>query len=1178
MTILSGDIKLFESDTMDDVATGGGAITSSVIVDGASNNIFDDISSLSRKHGAANILKVFAGIATQTQDKYFDAHIIIAKLPGDKKLGITLFNTKDWFDRRAAAQSRIENYLAQGGVYNGTLWATQFQGSRAIIIYQSLTAPVPGISDVLVLVSPTDEQFVRISRLNDEIQEFTDGNGVYKKRILTLEITEPLNHDFIGVEISKYDNINSDSRIYNTVVANAAKYYSASALANAAKVGDYSIKAESIFSQIVPSTQSEVSLVDQTAGGASVPIIESSQKDVVFTDSTNYSPNSSFHIGGSLVPGSLSIIVSGDTLTDSGGQIKNSTGTVVATVSYADGITLFTASSPNYSGNKTITFRPAAAPQRLADTISLPVTAANRGYVWNININPAPLPGSIKVAFRALNKWYELLDNGSGGLVGADPSIGSGNALYATGSISVTTGVLPDADSEIIFSWSTKSAYINRSNISPPPLTIVYQLLNQSIQANSLVVTWNDGIERQASCNLAGIFSGDAIGQLSQTTGEIKFIPNTIPLKGSVFRFNYSFGDLLSFEINSFANTQNTVTLDTGHTDVVPGSISIAWQIVYNIFGIDIPAFIVKRTGTAGELIKDDGQGNLISVISGASVGTFNYPTGIATFNGSIAVEYSYYDSVSQTYEMDAMIMSRVYPSDTLSTATFDTSLPSVFDVKLRTAADATAPEESLTLEQIQIDVTPDSNESIVPGSFIAEYGGEQYFDRQGQLYYDIDRATGAGIFAGTFDYSTGLATLTNWVGGAANSGVLHSLLTDVNYTPVDQVVFRIPSAPVKVGSLSIRAVPADGGDQINAVVNADGSILTADMDGHLEYENGVVNIRFGQWVTAAGNEAEWWYDAFAIVEGQIFKPRHVYADTIFFNAVSFSFIPLSKEILGLDPVRLPVDGRVPVFAKGDLAVVLHDQNTTGTYSNNTQTDIGRGRLAKLTVRDAGKNLLPDTAFTADLDLGIVDWLDLTGISQPLTITDRIEDSAIVTDVQITGEISLSLPLTHDFPVAETLVSNAVLYGDLFAHTSIPFDQKTWTGEWSDSLIGSTTVAQYNNTQYPIAVDNASTFQEDWAIIFTSSTDFNVIGRHVGQIATGSINTDTAPINPNTNEPYFIILAAGWGAGWSSGNVLRFNTYATNIPAWLIQAVNPGDATNGDYIFCLEVRGDINTP
>lgn len=58
MPILVGDVKLVASQVMDDVAEGGGAPTSTVIVDGASNSLFNDISEMDRAGGRVNLRKV----------------------------------------------------------------------------------------------------------------------------------------------------------------------------------------------------------------------------------------------------------------------------------------------------------------------------------------------------------------------------------------------------------------------------------------------------------------------------------------------------------------------------------------------------------------------------------------------------------------------------------------------------------------------------------------------------------------------------------------------------------------------------------------------------------------------------------------------------------------------------------------------------------------------------------------------------------------------------------------------------------------------------------------------------------------------------------------------------------------------------------------------------------------
>ncbi|WP_432745760.1 hypothetical protein ABXJ76_07795 [Methylobacter sp. G7] len=491
----------------------------------------------------------------------------------------------------------------------------------------------------------------------------------------------------------------------------------------------------------------------------------------------------------------------------------------------------------------------------------------------------------------------------------------------------------------------------------------------------------------------------------------------------------------------------------------------------------------------------------------------------------------------------------------------------------------ASAVTETLNLSTIELDLTPNYAEAIVSGSVRFTFSGRTYIDRNGQLYYNIDAATGSGTYGGTIDYSTGTCILTSWVAGQDTTIGLQSLTTTMNFQPVSSAVMRTPAAPIKPGVFQVRATPADGGGLISAEALNTGEIQSDFIQGFIEYETGVVKLMFGQWVTAAGNEEEYWYEPTNVIDGLIFQPRFVYADTIFYNTVAYTYLPLSAAILGLDPVRLPSDGRVPVYAPGDVVVVLNDQTSVGTFTSGGTLDLGRVRLAKLTVRDAAGNALPSDKYSADLDTGIITWGDLNGVSQPISIVDRIEDMAVLSDVQINGQLSLSQPLTHAFPLENTLVSNAIVYGTIYARTSVPFDQQTWTNVWSDTLIGSGVAAQYNNTQYPIVVNNASCIAENWICQFTSSTAFNVIGKNIGQIVTGaSTSTVTAPINPNTGEPYFTIPAAGWGGGWASGNVLRFNTYAANVPVWVIQAIAQGEATDTDYTLALELRGDIDQP
>ena len=499
--------------------------------------------------------------------------------------------------------------------------------------------------------------------------------------------------------------------------------------------------------------------------------------------------------------------------------------------------------------------------------------------------------------------------------------------------------------------------------------------------------------------------------------------------------------------------------------------------------------------------------------------------------------------------------------------------------IKYRLADSPTAVQEVLTPTVLEYDLSNGHAETIVPNSVMFTFCGKDYIDINGQLYIDVDHETGVGTFAGTIDYSTGKINLNTWQGGCTNGVELKSLVTDITSDPVTFVSGRVSTIPVAPEKFSIR-VTAMNGTLITGVADAQGEITGSLIQGFINYSTGGFSCTFGENVVAAGNENEDWYYPEGVNPdtGMIYKREMVSSNSMFYNAVSQTFLPLDSSVLGLDPVRLPQDGRVPCMGLGDVVVVLNDQTTVATYASGDVTDLGRVRLAKISVRDNANQTIDTALYSVDLETGIITWGTLTGVSQPITVIDRIEDMGVLGDVQITGDIKLSQPLRHDYIAGETIVSSAMIIGDMFANNSEPFDQKLWSGEWSDILIGDETIAEYDNANYPLVLENSSTIQERWLMLFDSSTTVDVIGEHTGQVLSGvPITGNIAPINPQTGFPYFTIPTGGWGAGWSSGNCLRFNTNGANAPSWLIQSVGQGDETDPDYNFCVETRGDIDT-
>ena len=503
----------------------------------------------------------------------------------------------------------------------------------------------------------------------------------------------------------------------------------------------------------------------------------------------------------------------------------------------------------------------------------------------------------------------------------------------------------------------------------------------------------------------------------------------------------------------------------------------------------------------------------------------------------------------------------------------------------IESGASVTSTSEGHNAPPIRVYLGANAAGPTVPGSLRFTFRGRTYVDRAGGLYYGIDPATNAGTLGGSYDYSTNIATITDY-GAGSNTVTIVSMAT--RYVPfgVSGVMFRAPGSPLADGNFTLRATTM-AGDEITATVDI-GGVISGQMKGQVDWATGLVRVVFGEMVTAAGNESQPWYNADLIDgSGKIWRPLMVDPGSIYFGTVIVSSIPVDPELVGIDPVRLPSDGRVLAFMPGEIGVVSHTQTTTLTPSAADVTDLGRDRLDSIEIFDAEGTPIVDTWYTIDMDVGTVTWADplnLSAYTMPVTIRDRILDAALIADVQITGEITFATALTHAFP-SGSIVSCAMSFTAMQSRVTNLFDQQTYVaGVWSDTLSGAAAAGTYNDVLYPIEVSNDAAIDERWAIVFTGTTTVNVIGETSGQIITGaSIASDIAPINPvtqtigdPTGKPYFVIDKDGWGGGWASGNVVRFNTVSATRPIWLARVVTPGELTEPNDRVRANLYGNAN--
>lgn len=671
------------------------------------------------------------------------------------------------------------------------------------------------------------------------------------------------------------------------------------------------------------------------------------------------------------------------------------------------------------------------------------------------------------------------------------------------------------------------------------------------ITPGSLSVEWTiDEVTYSLTDDSEGNLTGDGDGGVHYGFGEIRIKPDPAPrpVDGS-YTVTFSQYTGATKLAETITPVQDEITHSVGGVDIRPGS------VVMVFFVKRVPAHL-EATSPAGaeevfeETARDDGDGNLWR--GDAVIGTVNYAAGSVTFDARLAYNYQYLADEGSEYIERSW---RQGNGEEIYDLTQDIQIEYL---------ESTAPDEEITkaiaVPSLKMDMIQGDGRPMIPGSLLFTFGGKTYRDRGGSIITDWDPETDAGTSVGSIDYSTGVAQLDDWAPGIdiAQDPVILACLAWRGERTTYYSKFRTAGAPIRQGSLIVSATLEDGTDVSMQADNAGDFSENFIAQGSVDYETGIVTV-------------EW--------------EEPVFPSSVKYSAVAFSYLPLDAELLGINPTRLPSDGRVPIATPGDVAVISHTIETeVASPTAGATLTFTRDHQAEVWVIGANGETLDPASYTLDREAGELTWEDplnlvneeAEAVTTPLTVYDRVEDMVLLTDVQISGHVAFNAALSQDYPAGEAIFSTAVLHGDLRARVFNLFHQSGWTGEWSDERIGSDTTAKYNNIAYPVEITNQGSIKERWRISFTSSTSFQVIGETVGVIGAGDTSTDFAIANPATGAPYFTIRADGWGAGWNSGNQVRFNTDGAQAPFWLARTILSGPATAEEDSFATQNRGDAD--
>nr|WP_314382586.1 hypothetical protein [uncultured Cardiobacterium sp.] len=1190
------DLRFYPTENLTDSDDGGGLMVRNPLT-GADNELFNPVSDQDRTIGRFSARSVHAAVRRPDAAKLGGAHVIISKPAKAGNVSHLLYRGVRYGERRKDIIKRIAAYAVYTIESKMTLLSTQSLGSRIVQAYQRTDEALPLVGDVYCLRQdkkgyPQQEQYIKVIRVSSEDRTFTDAvtGKDFVRTVVKMEISTALTADFIGVDYPSIAYADPACKLRETHIADGAQYYGVKPLVEAIRKGVMTLKVPSLMEKLVPTSQIETSHTDLTAAGQQQLIFDAAKGESSLIGSVALNGNSVLYAGNAITPGSLRLVLNATEIRDRGGDLVIND-RAVGTVDYAHGELRF-AESVHAGGWWTLYFRPAAEFLQVADTASIPVTINNRTYNYSMTILPVPAPGSLVVSYRAQGRWYDLRDDGSGALRGGSAGHGSGTINYRTGTVTITCGEQPDVASEVMFAWGSQATVHNRAD-STPTATMLIQL-EAGLAPNTVKLAWTDnGAAKTAQDDGAGNISGAWTGTVDYRSGDITLSSYPGGEQRLDVKVDYSVGAPQQAEWKAPARDgAGNVNLTLGQTQIKPRSVELTYNVLVEDYDTKVQAGeAYTRQIDPYVTVRDDGAGALRDA-GGVSRGTINYSTGVIKLKPDAVVkipkaiyrkqpmgeEIVSTQGTTQTVKpLYRMVFAGYEYVDALAAAPIDDSF--VVSAKYRGQQTEDARSKKAASGTLRIDLLPTYAERIVPGSVRFAIGQETYFDRRGELYYRLEPATGAAARIGSINYESGIATVEQAPAGVVN---LQALAGTVSANPVDTAVWRIPASPIRPASLQITATPLSGG-QLNVRADNGGKITGGNVEGSIDYETGVARVRFGKWVTAAGNEGKYWYNPDAVrPDGKIWQPAQVYADTILYNAVSYTYLPLDTSAIGIDAVRLPADGRVPIYRRGDMIVIGHrlTDDLGSAHTAGQTVRLSRDHIDSLCLRDAKNQAIEAKWYDYDLDAGTLTWatpLDLSAYQMPITAHHAREEENRVIVADIDGTLQLQFPVGRDYPKEDTYVSSALIGGDLEVRHSPPWSQKLFDNVWSDDPRGDAITAKLNLKDYPLVLTDDGATTDRWAIVWRDGTQFDLYSEALGFVGRYDALQDLAPINAATGKPYFVLKKGAFGINngaspWAVGNAVRLNTYGTHLGVWVLRAVQPSATkqteTDG-FVMCL---------
>ena len=519
------DLQIYPSQRMTDTPDGGGLMVGQPLT-GEDNEIFPPVSDVDRTMGSLDARLLYPAVLRNDSEPLYGGHFVITEPPTSENVSFLAFKARNYGESRADIMPRIEAYSVPTVESRMTLLGRHLAGVRLVQAYQRVEAPLPKVGERYCLqyedktenMTRRITEYFRIINIEDEVRifEIPKSNGEVEevpRRVVKMEISNPLTRDFDGVDYPVKGYAAPKVKILETQVADSAAYYGVKPVSDGLSAGDAALTVSSIYEKLVPTSTVETPYADEYPVPGEAWVAAAPEKQLF----AGYVRNGTLIFPCSLLPGSVKI---GNYQDNALGQLKS--GDNLISVDYAQGRLT---GLPN--GYHTVTAIPAANSSAARYAFAVEIKETNHGTAFAPLLKPTPVLGSLKVSFMALGVWYLLSDSGDG-ILRDEAGKAVGTVSSATGSVVLNLPVLPDIGSRLVFQWGGISGFASfdggktgvAATPKPSESKCTYDL-GHPIKPGTLVLTWTDNGVKTARDDGNGNLTGDIQGAVDYLDGVI---------------------------------------------------------------------------------------------------------------------------------------------------------------------------------------------------------------------------------------------------------------------------------------------------------------------------------------------------------------------------------------------------------------------------------------------------------------------------------------------------------------------------------------------------------------------------------------------------------------------------------------------------------------------------------